>query len=114
MRTIKGIPPGDIQRMSAGTGVQTGYEQKTITVEEKQGQLKLVASFNGDGDSVKINVTLDKDPKRKGYVHLVKGSLEVNGQKLGSGDALMLSEESLIHISNGSDAEVLVFDLSSN
>ena len=55
--------------------------------------------------------TLEIDPKRKGYVHLIKGSLDVNGRKLSSGGALMLSDESHISISNGVDAEVLVFDL---
>jgi redox-sensitive bicupin YhaK (pirin superfamily) len=153
MGNIKGIPPGDVQRMSAGTGVvhsefnhakgqqthflqiwikpkftgvQPGYEQKTIPLEEKQGQLRLVASLNGEGDSVKVNAdvklyaglfdgnqksTLEIDPKRKGYVHLIKGSLLVNGENLNAGDALMIAEEDQINISHGKDAEVLVFDL---
>lgn len=156
MGNIKGIPPGDVQRMSAGTGVvhsefnhaegrQThflqiwiepkftgvppGYEQKTIPLEKKQGQLRLVASLNGEDGSVKINAdanlyiglfdgnqkaTLDINPQRKAYVHLIKGALEVNGQKLEGGDALMLAEEDQISITHGKDAEVLVFDLSAN
>lgn len=153
MGNIKGIPPGDVQRMSAGTGVvhsefnhakgqqthflqiwiepkftgiKPGYEQKTIPLVEKQGKLRLVASFNGENDSVKMNAdarlyaglfdgdqkaTLDVNPQRKAYVHLIKGSLEVNGQKLEGGDALMLAEEDRILVSHGKDAEVLVFDL---
>jgi redox-sensitive bicupin YhaK (pirin superfamily) len=153
MGNIKGIPPGDIQRMSAGTGVvhsefnhakdqQThflqiwiepkfkgiapGYEQKTIPLSEKQGRLRLVASLDGEADSVKINAdaklyaglfdgdqqaTLPIDRKRKGYVHLIKGFLRVNGHDLNSGDALMISNEDQISLSNGKDAEVLVFDL---
>ena len=156
MGNIKGIPPGDVQRMSAGTGVvhsefnhaegqQThflqiwikpkftgvppGYEQKTIPLEEKQGQLRLVASLGGEGGSVKVNAdvklyaglfdgnqkaTLDINPQRKAYVHLIKGSLEVNGENLNAGDALMIAEEVEISISHGKDAEVLVFDLSAN
>ncbi len=76
------IRPGDVQRMSAGTGVthsefngskdevvhflqiwllptkrgiQPGYEQKTIPTEEKQGKLRLVASPDGRDGSVTIH-----------------------------------------------------------
>jgi redox-sensitive bicupin YhaK (pirin superfamily) len=52
------------------------------------------------------------DPKRKGYVHLIKGSLTVNGQKLASGDALLMENESALEVQDGVDAEVLFFDLS--
>ena len=48
---------------------------------------------------------------RKAYVHLVRGALEVNGQSLEAGDALMLADESRIDLRQGRDAEVLVFDL---
>ena len=82
MGNVKGIPPGDVQRMSAGTGVQhsefnhaegqtthflqiwlepnvkgiaPGYEQKGFGDEEKRGQLRLVASGNGADGSVTIH-----------------------------------------------------------
>ena len=51
------------------------------------------------------------DPQRKGYVQVLRGSIEVNGAALVAGDAAMLEGESLIELANGSDAEVLVFDL---
>ena len=76
------IEPGDVQRMSAGTGVlhseynhsqrdlvhflqiwieprqrgvQPGYEQKRFSVAEKQGRLRLVASPDGADGSVRIH-----------------------------------------------------------
>ena len=154
MGNVKGIPPGDVQRMSAGTGVthsefnhakdQTthllqiwiepnvleippSYEQKTIPLIEKQGKLRLVASPDGAEGSVKIfadakvyaglfdqsqTAQVQLDPKRKGYVHLIRGSLDVNGQSLTSGDALLIENESQLNFSHSTDAEVLFFDLS--
>ena len=44
-------------------------------------------------------------------MHLVRGVLEVNNQRIGSGDAVMLERESKITLTKGEDAEVLVFDL---
>ena len=154
MGNVKGIPPGDVQRMSAGTGVthsefnhakdQTthflqiwiepnvmevdpSYEQKTIPPESKRGKLCLIASPDGSGDAVKIHAdakmyaglfnegesaTLQIDQNRKGYAHLIKGKLNINGVALSSGDALFIEDESQILVGNGQDAEVLYFDLS--
>jgi len=38
--------------------------------------------------------------------------LQVNQQSLSAGDALMVSGETQLHLAQGQDAEVLVFDLS--
>jgi len=51
------------------------------------------------------------DPNRKAYVHLIKGALTVNAHRLSGGDAAMIANESRIEISQGEDAEALVFDL---
>lgn len=153
MGNVAMIPPGDVQRMSAGSGVrhsefnhadglvthflqiwiqpdaigiEPGYEQKTIPAVQKRGKLRLIASPDGVQDSVVIHAdaslhaglfegdehaSLAIDPARKAYVHLVHGELEVNGQQLNAGDALMFESESVITLSNGRAAEVLVFDL---
>jgi redox-sensitive bicupin YhaK (pirin superfamily) len=153
MGNVESIPPGDVQRMSAGRGVmhsefnhkpdQTthflqiwiepkvkgvapGYEQKSFAPEEKRGRLRLVASPDGADGSVSMNAdarlyaglfdgaeqaTLALEPTRKAYVHLVRGELEVNGQKLVGGDAAKLDGETQLSLAAGKDAEVLVFDL---
>jgi redox-sensitive bicupin YhaK (pirin superfamily) len=61
-----------------------------------------------DGDET---FDLALDPTRKVYVHLARGSLLVNGEPLNEGDALKLQAESRLHLSQGQQAEVLVFDL---
>jgi len=150
---VKAIPPGEVQRMSAGTGVQhsefnhaagatthflqiwiepsatgiePGYEQKAFPEAEKRGRLRLVASPDGAEGSVLIHAdarvyaglfdgaesaSLRLERGRKGYVHLVRGELPVNGQPLAAGDAAMLEHESQVSLASGHDAEVLVFDL---
>ncbi|MDP3135361.1 MAG: pirin family protein [Burkholderiaceae bacterium] len=79
---VKGIPPGDVQRMSAGTGVQhsefnhakdqtthflqiwiqpnaigiaPGYEQKSFDAQDKRGALRLIASPDGAQGSVLLH-----------------------------------------------------------
>ncbi|HQQ69364.1 MAG TPA: pirin family protein [Alicycliphilus sp.] len=153
MGNVKGIPPGDVQRMSAGSGVQhsefnhaqgqithflqiwiepnvrgitPGYEQITVPEAEKRGALRLVASPTGGQGVVHIHAdaslyaglfdgaesaTLALDPARKAYVHLVRGALTVNGQRLAGGDAALLDGESRLTLEGGNAAEVLVFDL---
>ena len=153
MGNVKGIPPGDVQRMSAGSGVRhsefnhapdqtthflqiwiepnvkgidPGYEQNSFSETEKRGQLRLVASPDGARGSVSIHADaalyaglfngsesaeLALDPKRKAYVHLVRGALDVNGQRLQAGDAALIAEAERLTLSRGDDAEVLVFDL---
>ena len=107
-------------------GVTPSYEQKTIAPQSKRGALALIASASPSGDAVKIHADaalyaglLDGDekaslalnPARKAYVFLIRGALNANGQQLKAGDALLLSQESQLNLSQGQDAEVLVFDL---
>ena len=147
------IPPGDVQRMSAGRGIEhseynhapqdethffqiwiepnvkgiaPGYEQKTFSAPEKEGQLRLVASPDGALGSVTIHAdarlysglldgaqaaTLNLDPARKAYVHVVRGAVSVNGEVLHGGDAAKLAGEAVLNLADAKDAEVLVFDL---
>jgi redox-sensitive bicupin YhaK (pirin superfamily) len=146
------IVPGDVQRMSAGTGVMhsefnhdrantthflqiwiepsskglaPSYEQKHFADHEKRGRLRLIASPDGAQGSVRVHqdarvysglfdgaeqARLGLAPGRKGYVHVARGAVRVNGDALAAGDALKTDERTL-ELANGEDAEVLVFDL---
>jgi hypothetical protein len=110
----------------ASTGIEPGYEQKRFEPAEKRGRLRLIASPDGRDGSVTIHqdatihaalldgaerATLDLGAGRRAYVHVARGRLTVNGQPLGSGDALKIVDEARVSLEAGSDAEVLVFDL---
>lgn len=147
------LRPGDVQRMSAGTGVrhsefnhsandrvhflqiwvipekaglQPGYEEKHFDAASKRGQLRLVISPDGREGSLCMNqdaylyaALVDGNehvehvlaPNRRGYVHVVRGTLKVNGVELRAGDALKIEQEERIALDQAAGAEVLLFDL---
>ncbi|MDJ0736640.1 MAG: pirin family protein [Nostocaceae cyanobacterium] len=148
------IRPGDVQRMSAGTGIlhsefnssntepvhflqiwllpdqrgiEPSYEQKTFSPEEKQGQLRLVGSRNGRDGSVTIHQDVDLystllgngsavshrlENGRQAWIHVARGSVELNGHQLYAGDGAAISQEHNITLQGvSSDAEVLLFDM---
>ncbi|MGI9132886.1 MAG: pirin family protein, partial [Rhodoferax sp.] len=153
MGNVVGIPPGDVQRMSAGRGVMhsefnhaprdtthffqiwiephtvgiaPSYEQKTFSDVHKQGRLCLLASGDEATNAVRIHADarlygglfdgaqtaqLELAPRRKCYVHLVRGAIEVNGTPLNAGDAALLDALTTVQLAKGRQAEVLVFDL---
>ena len=109
------------------TGLQPGYEQKAFSPEDKRGRLRLVAAPDGREGAVQLNADasiraglfdgaeraeLALDANRLTYVHVARGRVSVNGHALDAGDAAKLVGESRLVIDRGSDAEVLVFDLS--
>jgi redox-sensitive bicupin YhaK (pirin superfamily) len=146
------IRPGDVQRMSAGTGVRHSefnqsaqtthllqiwiepnvrgivptYEEKRFGAEEKRGRLRLVASPDGAEGSVKIHqdarlyigsftgdesAALPLEKRRRAYVHVARGEIDVNATRLLTGDAAKLEDADSIRLVNGHEAEILVFDL---
>lgn len=147
------IRPGDVQRMTAGTGVthseanpsptdsvhllqiwilpaahglKPGYEQKSFSVEDKQNQLRLIASQDGRDGSVTINqdanvyasvLTSGRDVNhslntgRNAWIQVARGSIAVNGKELEQGDGAAISNESTLNISGREASEILLFDL---
>jgi redox-sensitive bicupin YhaK (pirin superfamily) len=107
-------------------GIAPGYEQRHFDDAGKRGRLRLVASSDAREDSVRLHADaamyaglfdggesaeLAIAPPRNAYVHLARGELTVNGQTLHAGDAALLSDEPVVRLSDGRDAEVIVFDL---
>ncbi|HET8941906.1 MAG TPA: pirin family protein [Rudaea sp.] len=153
MGTGSKILPGDVQLMSAGSGVTHSefngskdapvhflqiwivpesiggkpvYQQQHFDEAAKRGRLRLIISPDGHDGSLRIQqdtkvyaglfdgderatLTLDKD--RHAYVHVARGSIELNGTQLQAGDGVRLRNPQTLHLAAGKDAEVLVFDL---
>jgi len=149
------IVPGDVQLMSAGTGVahsefnpsatdpvhflqiwmlpsesalgaQPRYQQMHVGPEEKRGKLRLMLSPDGEQGSLAVRqdlrvyaaqldgdetaaLTLDED--RYAYVHVARGEVTLNGIRLSGGDGVKLRGETSLTLTDGAQAEVLVFDL---
>lgn len=147
------IRAGEVQRMSAGTGVrhseynaspdrevhflqiwlyparagiEPGYEQKAFDDAEKRNRLRLLVSPDGREGSLSMNqnaflygtildppcsVTYEFTAGRKGYVHVARGTVRVNGESLSAGDAVALSAAPAVSIQADTEAEILLFDL---
>lgn len=150
------IRPGDVQMMSAGTGIRHSeynasyteqvhflqiwivpdrtdvtprYDQKHFPTAEKRGQFRLIISPDGDDGSLPVyqdtrvyaglfdgdeQQTVTLPDNRYAYVHVARGSLEVNGQSLSFGDGAKFRHVKALHFSKGHQAEVLLFDLRPN
>ena len=148
------IRPGDVQIMSAGTGIRHSefnasktepvhflqiwvipsrerleprYQQKMFPDGEKRGALRLIGSSGGRAGSVTIHqdvdlyaslldasasVALPLAPGRKGWVQVVRGALDVNGQSLAAGDGVAVDGEASLALTSRADGtEVLIFDM---
>lgn len=107
-------------------GGEPGYEQAAFPLEDRQGRLRLLVSPNGTEGSLSMRAdarlyggcfdgpqaqVLPLAAGRLGYVHLISGELEANGCRLAAGDAVMLQDESEVRLTQGMEAQVLVFDL---
>jgi len=147
------IRPGDVQMMSAGTGVRHSefnpsgseivhflqiwivpeskhvpprYQQVHVADPDKRGRLRLIISPDGAQGSLSVYqdtrvyaglldgadaASLELAPRRYAYVHVARGSLEVNGVRLSEGDGARVRDERQLGFSGARSAEVLVFDL---
>jgi hypothetical protein len=143
---------GDVQRISAGTGImhsemnesttepvhllqiwimpdaknaKPAYAEKSFAAAAP-GQLHLIASKKGRDGSISINQDADLyvaklkageslkhafAASRNGWLQVIEGDLEANGNRLTNGDAAAVSETDLLTITAGKSAHFLLFDL---
>ncbi len=110
----------------AQIGIAPGYEERHFDAAAKRGRLVLIASPDGAQGSVRLHQDarvhaglFDGDeqadllvaPGRRVYLHVGRGSVEVNGHRLATGDAAKFTDEQRFRLSGGQQAEVLMFDL---
>ena len=147
------LRPGMFQRMTAGRGVQPsefnasksepmhfyqiwilpesqglkpGYEERNFTLEEKRDRLRLVASRDGNDNSLLIHQDVSIylsvlhagkklgypiNPDRHVWLQLVRGKLKVNDHELDTSDGVAISEESELNISGLQSSEFMLFYL---
>lgn len=150
------IRAGDVQHMSAGhgivhsefnhsdsepvrflqiwfmpdkTNIEPKYQQRSISEADKRGKLKLIASPQGDDETIQIqqdvfmysglfdaaeSVSYTVKPDRSVWVQVANGTVQLNNIPLEQGDGAAISDEQTVEISDGKNAEVLLFDLGSN
>lgn len=108
------------------SGATPRYQQEHFSAEQKRGRLQLIISPDGADGSLSVRqdarvyaglfdgaetATLELAADRYAYVHVAHGSVVLNGERLGEGDGVRVRDEQRLQLSEGADAEVLVFDL---
>ena len=150
---VEVIKQGHVQRMTAGTGIRhsefnasdtdpvhllqiwilpnqqnlpPSYEDKFFTDAQKLNQWCLLASENGENDSLTVHQDMAlyaaklreqkqleyalKD-RRCAYLQVASGRMEVNQTLITAGDAVMFDSAQMIQIKAIDMAEILLFDL---
>ena len=147
------IRPGDVQMMSAGTGIRHSefnasrqepvhflqiwivpdrlgvtprYQQQHFTDADKRGRMRLIISPDGAEGSLSVHQDarvyaglFDGAEQQRfmlpegrfAYLHVARGAITVNRQRLSEGDGARLRRVQVLDLSQGEQAEVLLFDL---
>jgi hypothetical protein len=108
------------------SGLEPSYEQKAFPAEARQGTWQLVASPDAAEGSLKIHQDarlylaelaagqqLERaiDSSRQVWLQVLRGEVEVGGQRLTAGDAAAVTGEANVALAAQTGAEVLLFDL---
>lgn len=112
--------------LPSSAGGQPRYATKQISPSDKRGRLKLFLSPEGRDDSMQIKanadvyaalldgsecIDFDLHVGRRGWIQAARGALSVNGQALSEGDGLAIDDSGRLYMSDGDNAEFLLFDM---
>jgi hypothetical protein len=110
----------------AAQGTTPRYEQNHYPESSRRGRFKLVASPDGREDSLIIGQdvnlytglldgnesdSVDLSAGRGAWIHVAEGALKLNGQRLDAGDGAAIQEESRVSISDGENAQFVLWEL---
>ena len=111
--------------MPAERGLPPGVEQKVFTTEDRTNRLFKVISGD-DGDAVLVHqdaavyvshlepgakVEHTFAPGHGGYLYVIEGSLRLNDEKLGTGDAAKIADEPKITLEADAPTELMLVDV---
>lgn len=105
------------------TGLTPRYEQRrfdaphgrqlVLSPDAREGSLKVFQDMTLSRWALTEGQqeTLTLAPGRRVWIQVVRGELDVNGQRVGTSDALAVWDETALTLQAGRDSEILVFDL---
>jgi quercetin 2,3-dioxygenase len=106
-------------------GLTPGVEQKVFTAQDRTDRLLKVISGEG-GDAVLVHqdahvfvsrvnpgVTVEHPLQdgRGAYLYLIDGEVEVNGERMTTGDAAQITEESQVRVTANAASELILVDV---
>ena len=107
-------------------GLAPSHDSKKFPIAEETGRLHTLVSPDGRDGSLVIqqdasmsagvfgagdSLQLDLDTDRHAWIHVVRGSVTIDGHTLVGGDSIGVSESAGVTLKFGEESEVLVFDL---
>jgi hypothetical protein len=111
--------------MPRDKGLTPGVEQKIFTTEDRTDTLLKVISGDG-GDAVLVHEDADvyvsrltagatvEQPIGSGrgiYLYVIEGDVSVNGERMTTGDAAQISDESALSLAASADTELIAVDV---
>ncbi|MCA9303918.1 MAG: pirin family protein [Phycisphaerales bacterium] len=107
-------------------GLAPSHGSRRFPIAEETGRLHTLVSPDGRGGSLVIqqdavmsagvfhagdSLDLDLRADRHAWIHVVRGSVQLDGHTLGAGDSIGISESAGLSLLFGEESEILVFDL---